>query len=146
MKYVFPVIAVIALILGVISLVPSKMLGGQYNNNYTYFPEGANVGGTATLNDVAVNGTMTISGVATNTTDAVLETLSVTDTATLETVVVNGLLTTFGDATKATIQVGAVSKAGCIILGDSAAGTSPVYITATGETITASTTKPAACQ
>jgi hypothetical protein len=37
--------------------------------------------------------------------------------------------------------------AGCLVLGDSGGATStPVYITATGATITATTTKPATCQ
>lgn len=49
------------------------------------------------------------------------------------------------DSTADGIQIGASSDAGCIILGDSAGGASPVYITATGATITASTTKPSAC-
>jgi hypothetical protein len=56
------------------------------------------------------------------------------------------ILSTFGSAASSTIQVGAASKAGCLVLGDSANGASVVYITATGATVTASTTKPAACQ
>lgn len=53
---------------------------------------------------------------------------------------------TVGSTATSTIQVGAASKSGCLILGDSANGASPVYITATGATLTASTTKPGACQ
>lgn len=50
------------------------------------------------------------------------------------------------DTSNSTLQVGKASSAGCLILGDSSAGASPVYITATGSTITGSTTKPSACQ
>jgi hypothetical protein len=68
------------------------------------------------------------------------------------TAVINGsgqfanTLSTFGSVASSTVQVGAASKAGCLVLGDSASGASVVYITATGATVTASTTKPAACQ
>lgn len=61
-------------------------------------------------------------------------------------ITVKGEVNTFGDAVTSTVQVGGASKSGCIILGDSANGASPVYITASGATVTASTTKPAACQ
>lgn len=50
-------------------------------------------------------------------------------------------------AASSTIQIGATLKAGCLILGDSANAAAPVYITASGATLTAATTtKPAACQ
>ena len=49
-------------------------------------------------------------------------------------------------AASSTIQVGGASLAGCVIVGDSSDGASPVYITASGSTVTASTTKPAACR
>ena len=77
---------------------------------------------------------------------------NVTTSGTLATGAVSGTTGTFtgigkfGSAASSTVQIGAASKAGCIILGDSADGASVVYITATGSTITASTTKPAACQ
>jgi hypothetical protein len=59
---------------------------------------------------------------------------------------VSGNIVTTGRTTVTnTVQSGKASVAGCLILGDSAAGASPVYITATGATITASTTKPTAC-
>lgn len=58
-----------------------------------------------------------------------------------------GESTLFGDAASSTVQIGAASKSGCIILGDSANGGDVVYITASGATLTAATTtKPAACQ
>lgn len=49
------------------------------------------------------------------------------------------------DGTADGLQIGAASDSGCIILGDSSDGASVVYITASGATITASTTKPSAC-
>lgn len=58
----------------------------------------------------------------------------------------NNVHNTFGTVATSTIQVGAASKAGCIILGDANSGANPVYITATGTTIMATTTKPSACQ
>ena len=49
-----------------------------------------------------------------------------------------------------TLQIGSTASGvgtGCLILGDSGGATSiPVYITATGGTITATTTKPAICE
>ncbi len=49
-----------------------------------------------------------------------------------------------------TLQIGNDADgigAGCIVLGDSGSATAtPVYITATGATITGTTTKPAICQ
>ena len=67
-------------------------------------------------------------------------TLDVTGAATVASLVASGRVTS-----GSTAQAGKASVAGCLILGDSAAGASPVYITATGATVTASTTKPAAC-
>jgi hypothetical protein len=52
--------------------------------------------------------------------------------------------------TSSTVQIGNTSSGvgtGCLVLGDSGGATStPVYITATGATITATTTKPAICR
>lgn len=53
------------------------------------------------------------------------------------------------DTASSTLYVGdngASDNAGCLVLGDSAATGTAVYITASGETVTASTTAPAACQ
>ena len=47
-------------------------------------------------------------------------------------------------ATHSTVKIGSATSTGCLELGDSA-GSAIVYITATGATITATTTKPAAC-
>ena len=53
-------------------------------------------------------------------------------------------------AATSTLQIGNTASgvaAGCLVLGDSGNATAtPVYITATGATITASTTKPAICR
>ena len=46
-----------------------------------------------------------------------------------------------------TIQAGKASSGGCLILGDSSAGANVVYITASGATITATTTSvPTVCK
>lgn len=54
------------------------------------------------------------------------------------------------NAATSTLQIGDTTSGigtGCLVLGDSAASTTkPVYITATGATITATTTKPAICR
>lgn len=53
------------------------------------------------------------------------------------------------DTASSTAQIGNIGNGvgtGCIILGDSAGATSsPVYITASGSTVSATTTKPAIC-
>lgn len=57
----------------------------------------------------------------------------------------NGTVVT-NAAASSTVQIGGSAKAGCLILGDSANSTSTVYVTVSGSTVTASTTKPSACR
>ncbi len=59
--------------------------------------------------------------------------------------VANSTWNAVGATATSTLQVGKANKAGCLILGDSAGGANVVYITATGNTVTATTVKPVAC-
>lgn len=45
-----------------------------------------------------------------------------------------------------TLAIGSPTKTGCIAIGDSATSTITVYITASGSTISATTTKPSICR
>lgn len=128
---------------------------GSYSTVPTQLTDLYVTGNTGMDGTLAVTGAATfagganITGYVTSTvgTMTVTSTLAVTATSTLTgNLVANGSLNSFGSAASSTIQVGAASKAGCLILGDSADGASVVYIIASGNTVTASTTKPAACQ
>lgn len=56
MKYIFPVIAVVALVLGVLGAIPTKMLGGQYSTNHAYFSGVTNQGTLTQTGAVSVVG------------------------------------------------------------------------------------------
>lgn len=56
MKYIFPVIAVVALVLGIFSAVPNKMLGGQYSTNHAYFAGITNQGTLTQTGAVSIVG------------------------------------------------------------------------------------------
>lgn len=83
-------------------------------------------------------------------------TLGVTGAVTLSSTLGVSGAATFSNAVNvdntasSTVQVGSTADGigtGCLVLGDSGGATStPVYITATGATITATTTKPAICR
>jgi len=108
-----------------------KQAGGSVMNGYRDFPDGIWVKGTQIISD---SREITASTVA----------ISATTTATGN-IVANGTHNQIGASATSTAQIGKANKAGCLILGDSAGGGSVVYIIASGATITASTTKPAAC-
>jgi len=130
-QYIFPAIAVVALLLGVLNALPTKMLGGQYNNNHTYF-DGITNSGTLTQTGSAV-----FSGSVTGITTSSLTTQTVTNlTATnaTSTNLVNTTLTNSGIATMATTSV----KGFCVYNGTeftkisfSAGSTTPAYTTST---------------
>jgi len=61
MKYIVPVIAVVALVLGIFSAVPNKMLGGQYSTNHAYFAGITNTGSLTQTGTLAVTGDSTVS-------------------------------------------------------------------------------------
>lgn len=67
MKYIFPVIAVVALVLGILGAVPNEMLGGQYSTNHAYFAGITNQGTLTQTGDLTLTGALTATGVLTNT-------------------------------------------------------------------------------
>ena len=105
------------------SAAGDKALGAQVQNDKFIFTGGIQTSGITNTGNVSTTGNSTVSG----------------------TLTVNGI-SQIGNTASSTLKVGAASKSGCLVLGDSANGSSPVYIIASGSTITASTTKPVACQ
>ncbi len=139
-------LAVVALIIGIV-------IGAMFA------PKGSNLGSVRLVQDQFVEGLkagrtnqFVISNAGVVTSSGALTAGAITGTTGTFSGAISGTTGTFtgfgkfGSAASSTVQVGAASKSGCLILGDSANGASPVYITATGATITASTTKPLACQ
>ena len=122
------VVFAIGFIVGGVGKVSESDLGRAVYNWPVSFDEG-----------IEIDGTEIISGTrgASFTTGAFSGTLTISDIAYIS------------DASS-TIQIGDTTSGigvGCIVLGDSAGATStPVYITATGNTISATQTKPAICQ
>jgi hypothetical protein len=112
----------IGLLIGVfaISMLPSKSFGGLVHNTKEIF----------------VNG-VTLESILSATSAVFSSTLTVQDEL-------------YVDSSNSTIQVGDTTLGvgtGCLILGDSGGATSsPVYITATGATLSATTTKPSICK
>lgn len=136
-KIKIALIAIVALVLGVVF---GAMFAPTSNNNLgsvRFIQDKFVAGLTAGTNDelsIGSDGVLTTSA-------GIVNTGAVTGT--------NATFTgraKIGSTASSTIQIGAASKSGCLILGDSANGANVVYIIATGSTITASTTKPAACQ
>jgi hypothetical protein len=62
MKYLIPVIAVVALGLGVLNAIPTKILGGQYSTNHAYFSGITNQGTLTQTGAVTTVGLNTITG------------------------------------------------------------------------------------
>jgi len=62
MKYIFPVIAIVALGLGILNALPNKVLGGQYNTNYAYFNGLTNTGDLVQTGDQTVSDDLAVSG------------------------------------------------------------------------------------
>jgi len=133
------VVFVVGFVLGGVGKVPAG-LGATVYNRVIEFSEGITVDGTE-----RISGT----GGASFTTGAFSSTLAATGATTLSNDISIAGKTVISEASS-TVQVGDTSSGigvGCLILGDSAGATStPVYITATGETISATTTKPSICQ
>lgn len=111
----------------------------------TRFPNGISADSTSPSagqirgTSLTTTGAATIGGAAT-----LSSTVSVTATTTLSGAVL------ISNSASSTVQIGSTADGvgpGCLVLGDSASATStPVYITATGSTITGTTTKPAICR
>lgn len=151
MKYILPIIAVVALGLSVFNALPNKIMGGQYSTNYSYFNGLTNSGETVLSGSVTQSGATTISGAATLSGGATLSganVLSGTNTLSGATTITG--IAAVSQTNSSTLKIGYNAdglKYGCIVLGDSAGTTStPVYITATGATISATTTQPTICK
>jgi len=128
------VVFAIGFIAGGVGKTPKDLAATVYNRAIS-FDEGILVDQTE-----VISGT----GAASFTTGAFSSTLGVTGVSTLaDELKVNR-------TASSTIQVGSTASGvgtGCLILGDSGGATStPVYITASGGTVSATTTKPDICQ
>lgn len=156
---------ILALSVALTGCSTAQKVSGTHHNSIQDFSEGISVDEATVINGSgqyvgAVNGTTgAFSGAVSGTTGnfsstlgvtgatALSSTLAVTSTSTLTgNLDANGTFNAIGDAATSTAQIGKANNAGCLILGDSSGGASPVYIISSGATITASTTKPAACQ
>lgn len=139
---ILPVANIIALVVVALILVgnQSASLGaaGDINTQTVWFVKGLTAGNPKVS---AIDSSGNVVAPVTSSTGTFSSTLGITGRLSA-----NAIANTFGTVASSTVQVGAASKSGCLILGDSANGASVVYITATGSTVTASTTKPAACQ
>ena len=127
------VMLVVGYVLGGAGKVPAG-LGATIYNRVIEFSEGITVDGTE-----RISGT----GGASFTTGAFSSTLAVTGASAF-----TGTVAVV-DSASSTLTIGSAgdsANSGCLVLGDSSVTGTKVYITATGETISATTTKPAACQ
>lgn len=109
---------------------PNRFPNGYIDDGYGYYVNGVAVidgSKNITANSITVTTTSTMSGAA----------------------VLSGSVKISSTASS-TLQIGSTTSGvgtGCLVLGDSSGATSsPVYITATGTTISATTTKPAICR
>lgn len=123
------VLSVVGFLAGRITApVGTLPLGGMVHNTQETFDAG-----------IAVQGTEFISNA---------RALSVTTGVFSSTLQTGGKITL--SSASSTLQIGDTTTGiapGCLILGDSGGATStPVYITVTGETVSATTTKPAICE
>ena len=126
-------------VLGGAGKVPSG-LGATIYNRVIEFSEGITVDGTE-----RISGT----GGASFTTGAFSSTLAVTGASAFTGAGTFSNTVAVVDSASSTLTIGSAgdsANSGCLVLGDSSATGTKVYITATGETISATTTKPAACQ
>lgn len=141
---------IIGLLIVILAAVAYGLVGRGYVLGFTadggYPTTFTNLGITGTLE---VNGATTLSGGSTITSASLTgATLSGTTTVSGPAVLSNTV--NISKTASSTIIIGSTASGlgtGCIKLGDSGGATStPVYITATGATITATTTRPAICQ
>ena len=109
---------------------PNRFPNGYIDDGYGYYVNGVAVidaSKNITANSITVTTTSTMSGAA----------------------ILSGSVKISSTASS-TLQIGSTTSGvgtGCLVLGDSSGATSsPVYITATGTTISATTTKPAICR
>ena len=142
---------VVGLLLASIPFGGHKLGSVVVHNVSESFDAGIDVNGTTVIDSSRI---LTVTGMTNSGNSTISGTLAVTATTTLAGAVSVGTTTapTSGSAllvrqsASSTVYIGGASSAGCIALGDSANGANIVYITATGTTVTATTTKPAACR
>ena len=126
--------------LGVVNLLSNNSSVGAY----------VDAGQVSTFTDVNVTNDLVVDGILTADDAVISDDITVTgDLTTTGTTTFSGASAVAVDTTTSTIKIGKTGDGlapGCLVLGSSTATASPVYITATGATITASTTKPAICR
>jgi hypothetical protein len=122
-KVILYVLLVASVVLGIVGLANKNSLGAYIDS-----------GQVSRFTDVNVTNDLVVDGILT----AVTNTVSGTLTALTANIT--------GANSTSTLRIGAIANKGCLELGDSASTTTLVYITATGSTVTATTTKPAACR
>ncbi len=136
----------LCLILNVVGLVRKESAIGAYidNGQVTRFTD-MNI-----TNDLVVDGQATFTGTSTLGKLAISGTTSLAGPTTISsTTVISAASIVKIDAATSTLQIGSTADGvlpGCLVLGSTTATASPVYITATGATITATTTKPVYCR
>ena len=137
MEKLYKGLIVLAVVLGLSALIVALNVSGGNLAGDTNFDS------VDTTDGYKVDGTAVIDGDG-NYDGAITATIG-TFSSTLD---VEGIASVSGSTS--TLKIGDDSTglaAGCLVLGDSGGATStPVYITATGATISATTTQPAACQ
>lgn len=138
---VWLVVIVVVVIAGFIFLFgkdDKPTIGGSIHNTQESFDEGIAVDGTT-----IIDGSGNWDGAVTGSTGSFSSTFSAGGASTFSDLV------SVSDTASSTVKIGSTADgvgAGCLILGDSGSATAtPVYITATGATITATTTRPAIC-
>lgn len=148
-KIVIGVLVVIALIFAVLYFTKGTNLGGIAHWQKESFLQGLNVG-TGQQFSVSNAGALTSSGanvLSGALTQSGAATLSGATTFTGTAQISNGGTTTSTLIIGKSFPSGTGWYAGCLKIGDSGGATStPVYITVTGTTVSATTTKPAVCQ
>ena len=126
-------------VLSVISLVTKDKGVGAYIDS----------GQVSTFTDVNVTNDLVVDNVLTTEDLSATDDLNAVDLTTTGTTTLSGSSAVAIDSATSTLKIGKTGDGiapGCLVLGSSTATSSPVYITATGATITATTTKPAICR
>lgn len=120
-------------VLGVVSILTRDNTVGAYIDS----------GQVTTFTDVNVTNDLVVDGVLTT------DDLATTDLITSGTTTFSGSSAVAIDSATSTLKIGKTGNGiapGCLVLGSSSSTSSPVYITASGSTVSATTTKPAICR
>lgn len=149
-KNIDRILLVAILIVGLIGVFGGSKKSGVLGV-YDYSKTSVTDSDALVTGSLTVLGTTTLSGTLSGFATSSLTTLTVSGATALQGATTLSGITKVQASASSTIIVGGAGTgggytAGCIKLGDSASATStPVYITATGATITATTTRPASC-